>query len=101
MPAPTPPTNPAAVSATIRRLRSERGLTQEARAQAVGVSPQAISMWETGQTMPDITLLLPLSKELGMESYRVVSNIGEQAGQTVFHMHFHVLSGRDMTWPPG
>ena len=37
----------------------------------------------------------------GIESYRVVSNIGEQAGQTVHHLHFHVLSGRDMTWPPG
>lgn len=37
----------------------------------------------------------------GMESYRVVSNIGEQAGQSVAHLHFHVLSGRDMTWPPG
>ena len=66
MPTPTPATNPAAVSATIRRLRRERGLTQEALAQAIGVSPQAISKWETGQTMPDITLLLPLSKELGI-----------------------------------
>ena len=37
----------------------------------------------------------------GIDSYRVVSNIGEQAGQTVPHLHFHVLSGRDMTWPPG
>ena len=42
-----------------------------------------------------------LAKELGLESYRVVSNIGEQAGQSVHHLHFHVLSGRDMTWPPG
>ena len=37
----------------------------------------------------------------GIESYRVVSNIGESAGQSVFHLHFHVLGGRDMTWPPG
>ena len=66
MPTPTPATNPAAVSAAIRRLRRERGLTQEALAQAVGVSPQAISKWETGQTMPDITLLLPISKVLGI-----------------------------------
>ncbi len=42
-----------------------------------------------------------LAKDLNLESYRVVSNIGEQAGQSVFHLHFHVLSGRDMTWPPG
>lgn len=46
-------------------------------------------------------VIAKLSKELGLKSFRVVSNIGEQAGQSVFHLHFHVLSGRDMTWPPG
>ena len=39
--------------------------------------------------------------DLGCESYRIVNNCGDQAGQTVKHLHFHVLSGRDMTWPPG
>lgn len=47
------------------------------------------------------SVIAKLTQELGLESYRVVSNIGEQAGQSVFHLHFHVLSGRDMTWPPG
>ena len=42
-----------------------------------------------------------VAKQLGLESYRVVSNVGEQAGQSVRHLHFHVLGGRDMTWPPG
>ena len=46
-------------------------------------------------------VIAKLAKELGMDSYRVVSNIGEQAGQSVFHLHFHVLSGRDLSWPPG
>ena len=46
-------------------------------------------------------VIAKLAKELGLESYRVVSNIGDQAGQSVLHFHFHVLSGRDMTWPPG
>ena len=46
-------------------------------------------------------VIAKLAGELGLDSYRVVSNIGEQAGQSVFHLHFHVLSGRDMTWPPG
>ncbi|MCI8573202.1 MAG: histidine triad nucleotide-binding protein [Oscillibacter sp.] len=46
-------------------------------------------------------VIAKLAKEQHLESYRVVSNIGEQAGQSVFHLHFHVLSGRDMTWPPG
>lgn len=46
-------------------------------------------------------VIAKVTKELGVESYRVVSNVGEQAGQSVFHLHFHVLGGRDMTWPPG
>ena len=46
-------------------------------------------------------VIAKVTKELGMDSYRIVSNIGEQAGQSVFHLHFHVLGGRDMTWPPG
>jgi len=37
-----------------------------------------------------------LAKRLGLSSYRVVSNVGEQAGQTVFHLHFHVLGGRKL-----
>lgn len=46
-------------------------------------------------------VIAQVAKDLGLASYRVVSNIGPQAGQSVAHLHFHVLSGRDMTWPPG
>ncbi len=46
-------------------------------------------------------VIAKVAKEMNIESYRVVTNCGEQAGQTVFHLHFHVLAGRDMTWPPG
>ncbi|MCD8144969.1 MAG: histidine triad nucleotide-binding protein [Oscillospiraceae bacterium] len=42
-----------------------------------------------------------VTKEQGIESFRVVSNCGEQAGQSVPHLHFHVLAGRDLSWPPG
>jgi len=35
------------------------------------------------------------------EGYRTVFNCGEQAGQTVFHIHLHLLGGRPLTWPPG
>ncbi len=42
-----------------------------------------------------------VTKELGLTDFRVVSNCGAHAGQSVFHLHFHVLGGRDMTWPPG
>ena len=46
-------------------------------------------------------VIAKVAKEMSIKSYRVVTNCGEQAGQTVFHLHFHVLAGRDMTWPPG
>ncbi|MBC9726802.1 histidine triad nucleotide-binding protein [Streptomyces sp. TRM68367] len=36
-----------------------------------------------------------------LESYRVVFNTGAGVGQTVFHVHAHVLGGRGMQWPPG
>ncbi|MCK5917595.1 MAG: histidine triad nucleotide-binding protein [Cocleimonas sp.] len=35
------------------------------------------------------------------EGYRVVMNCGEAAGQTVFHIHLHLLAGRPLNWPPG
>ena len=48
------------------------------------------------------TVIAKLAQELGFASgFRVVSNGGESGGQSVPHLHFHVLSGRDMTWPPG
>ena len=48
------------------------------------------------------TVIAKLAQELGFASgFRVVSNVGESGGQSVPHLHFHVLSGRDMTWPPG
>lgn len=42
-----------------------------------------------------------LARQEGIDHYRFVFNNGEQAGQTVFHLHMHVLGGRDMSWPPG
>jgi len=42
-----------------------------------------------------------VAKKEGVEQYRVVFNNGEQAGQTVFHIHMHIFGGRSMTWPPG
>ena len=36
-----------------------------------------------------------------LDDYRLVINCGELAGQSVFHVHLHLLGGRRMTWPPG
>lgn len=50
----------------IRELRIERELTQQELSEKIGVTDRAISKWENGRGMPDITLLIPLSKELGI-----------------------------------
>jgi histidine triad (HIT) family protein len=42
-----------------------------------------------------------LMQQMGQSDYRTVFNCGEQAGQTVWHLHLHVLAGREMHWPPG
>lgn len=40
-------------------------------------------------------------KNIAESGYRVVNNCGEQGGQTVGHLHFHLLGGREMLWPAG
>ena len=40
-------------------------------------------------------------KGVNDEGYRLVVNCNEKAGQTVFHIHMHMLAGRNMSWPPG
>ncbi len=44
-----------------------------------------------------------LAKDIGIDGkgFRIVNNIGKEGGQTVPHMHFHVLGGRNLQWPPG
>lgn len=42
-----------------------------------------------------------IASEQGLDGFRIVSNCGDSAGQSVKHLHFHLLSGRDFTWPPG
>lgn len=60
-------------SAAIKRLRQEKGLTQGALAEQIGVSCKAISKWETARGLPDITLLEPLAKALGVSVAELTS----------------------------
>ena len=48
-----------------------------------------------------VALSADIAKQKGTHDYRLVTNTGLEAGQVVFHLHFHLLSGRRMTWPPG
>ncbi|HZU44601.1 MAG TPA: histidine triad nucleotide-binding protein [Terriglobales bacterium] len=43
-----------------------------------------------------------IARERGIEDgYRTVFNVGPRAGQSVFHLHLHLIGGRDLRWPPG
>jgi histidine triad (HIT) family protein len=63
---------------------------------------------DVAELSADAELLALVLREAGavavdeqLDSYRVVFNTGQGAGQTVFHVHAHVLGGRGMKWPPG
>lgn len=58
--------NQAKIGAFISELRKEKELTQEQLGEKLGVSQKSISRWETGKNMPDISMLKPLSVELGI-----------------------------------
>ncbi|MBN1034706.1 histidine triad nucleotide-binding protein [Clostridium botulinum] len=44
---------------------------------------------------------LVVELDIAESGYRIVNNCGEDGGQTVNHMHFHILAGRNLQWPPG
>ena len=45
--------------------------------------------------------LRAVAADAGLRGYRIVTNVGPDSGQSVFHLHFHLLGGRTMSWPPG
>lgn len=48
-----------------------------------------------------LTAAQTIARSLDLKDYRVVINNGPTAGQSVFHLHLHLLGGRDFSWPPG
>jgi histidine triad (HIT) family protein len=59
---------------------------------------------EHRQLLGDLLLAAAaIARERGLEEggYRIVTNIGQDGGQTIFHLHLHLLGGRKMAWPPG
>ncbi len=58
---------------------------------------------EDGAILASIfTTAAKVAQDLGLEcGYRFVTNVGPDSGQSVFHLHFHLLGGRQLGWPPG
>jgi len=71
----------------------------------------ADSLADLDLTDPEVTItwieLLKLAQEIAggspdfSDGWRLVSNVGENGGQSVFHLHMHLLAGRPLAWPPG
>lgn len=95
------------LSENIKKVRLERKLTQEQLAEKLGVSPQAVSKWETSETYPDGALLIPLSNALGVSldelfgndsfsmadiSHQIISLLHNTPAEDRFH------AARDICW---
>jgi len=65
---------------TIKQLREARGITQAALADMIGVSSKTVSKWETAKGLPDISLIQPLAKALGVSVIELMN--GEQISNT-------------------
>lgn len=65
--------NSYVTGSTVKSLREAKGMTQKTLADRVGVSDKAVSKWETGRGLPDLTLLEPLGKALGVSVAELLS----------------------------
>lgn len=62
----------------------------------------SLSEIDSREAFADIFSAIPkITKKLGIKEYRTVVNTGSDAGQTVFHIHVHVMAGRKFGWPAG
>ncbi|MDQ2961092.1 MAG: histidine triad nucleotide-binding protein [Candidatus Dormibacteraeota bacterium] len=67
-------------------------------ASAADLTPAHDGLWAQ---MLRVTQSLAESEGIAREGFRVVTNVGHNGGQTVNHLHLHLLGGRAMGWPPG
>lgn len=63
--------------------------------------PGVADVPETGDHQYLLNAAKKIAQDAGLESYRLVINQGEDAGQSVPHLHVHLIGGRKLTWPPG
>ncbi len=71
------------IGANVKRLRTEKNVTQEQLAEAMNVTPAAVSKWERGETYPDITLLQPLAYYFGVSLDELMGYDEEKVNQKI------------------
>ena len=79
--------------ATIKRLREAKKITQTQLAKQIGVSSKAVSKWETAKGLPDITLIEPLAKALGVSVMELMSGetvINKNVSSNILRSKFYV-----------
>ena len=79
--------------AAIKRLREEKGITQTQLAEQIGVGSKAVSKWETAKGLPDITLIEPLAKALGVSVAELMSGetvINKNISSNILRSKFYV-----------
>lgn len=80
-------------AAAVKRLREAKGLTQAQLAEQIGVSGKAVSKWETAKGLPDITLIEPLAKALGVSIAELLSGdtvINKNISSNMLRSKFYV-----------
>ncbi len=85
--------NTYVTGAVIKRLREMKNLTQTQLAERIGVSSKAVSKWETGKGLPDISLIEPLSSALGVSVMELMSGdtvINKNISSNVLRSKFYV-----------
>lgn len=65
---------------------------------AADVTPAQDALWAR---LLHVAQQLAVSEGIDGKGFRIVTNVGSEGGQTVRHLHLHLLGGRHMTWPPG
>lgn len=86
-----------------------RDINPKAPVHVLAIPKRHVASLQTAgpEDWPAVTASLAATKKLAHDlgvaddGYRVVTNIGQRAGQTVHHLHWHLLGGRDLGWPPG
>jgi histidine triad (HIT) family protein len=92
------PTTRSSFGISTRRRRRTCSSCPDATPRTSATSSPSPTPHEVGELF---ALASNAGRAASPDGYRVVVNEGHEAGQTVFHLHLHVLAGRRMGWPPG